>query len=229
MRRAKLQPATTALIPQLYALEKLSFPEDEAADEAGVFFRCQNANSYFQVLRKEYALHDSFGGDSHDYDSGSEEGDIIGYVNATLDTGTVIKHESMSSHNVDGETLVIHSVTIAPHFRRKGWGSFMLKAYLQLLLPNTQVKRILLLAKAHLLSFYVDCGFKVVRLSPVSTLPCLVLSSYTCMVMMSILTSVSPLPALSIHIFLTFHLRLFLSPCPHRNYRCSMVRTSGST
>lgn len=168
LRRAKLQPATIALIPQLYALEKLSFPEDEAADEEGMFFRCESANSYFQVLRKEYALHDGYGGDSHDYDSGSEEGDIIGYINGTLDTGSAIKHESMSNHNVDGDTLVIHSVTIAPHFRRKGWGSFMLKAYLQHMLPYTQVKRILLLAKAHLLSFYVDCGFKVVRLSPVT-------------------------------------------------------------
>lgn len=74
----------------------------------------------------------------------------------------------MSNHDPEGKLLAIHSVAIAEPYRRKGYATLMLREYIQ------SVKRVdrcpsklVLLAKAHLLGFYVRSGFQVVQPSPI--------------------------------------------------------------
>jgi len=74
----------------------------------------------------------------------------------------------MSQHESSGRTLVIHSVTISPAERRKGLGSVMLRKYVEKMVESISVDKILLLSKSDMLTFYVNCGFKLIRLSDVA-------------------------------------------------------------
>lgn len=134
---------------QIAIIEAASFPPDEKATLEGIRLRQEEAGDYFMVL--QYNISDG----------------VIGYVNATCTTDNVITHESMERHEPEGKTLVIHSVTIDERYRRKGHATFMLKAYLEAMKPYTNIRRILLLCKGKLLSFYRACGFNIVGLSPV--------------------------------------------------------------
>lgn len=93
---------------------------------------------------------------------------LVGFINGTCCSSVKILHESMFSHDVNGHTLVIHSVVIAPSYRKKGLGSVMLQKYIEEVCQvDTNVERILLLSKAELLTFYVRNGFTVLGLSEV--------------------------------------------------------------
>lgn len=135
-------------LDHLYALETASYPEDEAASLHSMEYRLENANDYFQV----YAQNDSA---------------IVGFVNGTLIPTSYITHESMHSHDPNGNHLIIHSVTIDPKYRRLKLGFTMLREYVDLMIKKTDVHRISLLSKEYLLEFYKSCGFEVIGLSAV--------------------------------------------------------------
>lgn len=142
------QRACAADAENIIALETASFPADEAASPEGVRMRLEHAVDYFVTMR-------------------SNEKDLIGFVNGTCCSKSFIEEESMSMHDPTGRTLVVHSVTIAAEHRRKGLGCAMLKAYMRHVARLGSVDLVLLLCKAYLLQFYIDCGFNLVRQSPV--------------------------------------------------------------
>ena len=145
--------ARTSDIPALAELERISFPEDEAATFESMLNRCEVANEFFMCF----------------YDNTAETQHIpIGFVNGTCSIETTIHHESMSTHHANGRSLVIHSVTVNPQHRRQGLGLAMLIDYVQAIKSMENIDRILLLSKAYLLSFYTSCGFTIDRLSSVS-------------------------------------------------------------
>ncbi|KAL3656605.1 hypothetical protein V7S43_018512 [Phytophthora oleae] len=141
-------------IRRVAAIEEASYPADEAATESGIRFRQKNAGPYFWV------------GYLPSEDTQSES--LVCFVNGTLTAKDELDDESMSQHDAHGSLLCIHSVVVDQAFRRRGLAAQMLKRYVGIILDSQpQVKRIMLIAKANLLGFYVSCGFSVTRLSPV--------------------------------------------------------------
>lgn len=144
------------------ALEAISYPPDEAATPAKIQYRIENANPFFCVLKRK------------------DSGNIIGFVNGTCTTENVIFHESMSHHVAGGRSLVIHSVTVDPNFRRQGIATNMLKMYIRKIGEYETISRILLLTKDNNILLYLKVGFQFLRISPVVhgqvTLPSLFLT-----------------------------------------------------
>jgi ribosomal protein S18 acetylase RimI-like enzyme/tRNA(Leu) C34 or U34 (ribose-2'-O)-methylase TrmL len=144
-----------------YEIESSSYPEDESATLEKLIYRQQHAGEYFICVTKP-----------HDETSDSEH--IIGFICSTR--CSEFTEESMSEHDANGSILAIHSVVVDEKYRRQGVASAMLKEYLTQMISFSSLvastgtngfSRILLLAKSHLLSFYVDCGFAVIRPSPI--------------------------------------------------------------
>lgn len=90
--------------------------------------------------------------------------------------------ESMSAlHDPTGPLLAVHSVVIGEEYRRQGLATKLLNRYIQNVLEQEKdlqlsdhtndksvpIDSIVLLAKQHLLGFYVRCGFRVNRPSPI--------------------------------------------------------------
>jgi GNAT superfamily N-acetyltransferase len=129
-------------------IEEDSFPEDEKASLEKILMRHETAGEYFRALV-----------DVND--------EIIGYINGTCIAQNYVTHESMETHDPQGQTLVLHSVTVRSDHRRQGHASFMLKAYLEAMKAESIVNSILLLCKADLCRFYANCGFQMVGVSSV--------------------------------------------------------------
>jgi predicted PhzF superfamily epimerase YddE/YHI9/ribosomal protein S18 acetylase RimI-like enzyme len=147
----KLELCSAADVWVVAALESASYPDDEAAAPATVAMRQQVAGTYFRVLKD------------------LTTGELVGFVNGTCIVTDEIHHESMSEHRAEGTTLVIHSVTVAPAHRRRKVGRSMVVAYVRALATECpELRRVLLLSKGYLLRFYMDCGFTLVKLSPVA-------------------------------------------------------------
>ncbi|RYH24683.1 GNAT family N-acetyltransferase [archaeon] len=130
------------------ALEKASYPEDEAASDEKIQYRIEEAGDYFYTLL-------------------TQEGDLIGFINGTCVDDITIHHDSMAHHVKGGRTLVIHSVVISAEYRRSKLATAMMSKYLSKLFEKNLCDLVLLLAKSYLLQFYIASGFKVIRLSPV--------------------------------------------------------------
>lgn len=140
-------------LDRVAALEAASYPPDEAASPDKIRFRQQHAGAFF--LAASLA-------------SDTAENRVVGFVNGTLAAGEELTDESMSEHDPRGSTLCIHSVVVDSALRRQGLARAMLKQYVREMVETQhQVKRIALISKAHLVGFYVSCGFTVTRLSPV--------------------------------------------------------------
>ena len=74
---------------ELFHIECICFPPDEAASLDSIKFRISNAGVFFQVLRFN--------------------GRLIGFINGTCSSHDKIHHESMTNHNSNGHVLIIHS------------------------------------------------------------------------------------------------------------------------
>lgn len=146
----QLCKANVSEVDEIAVLEARSFPTDEAASPDNIRGRITEARDFFYTYR----------------DTMSKS--LIGFVNGTCILSSKIYHESMSEHQPEGRTLVIHSVTIDASYRRQGLGSSMLKSYLECIVRYRTVDQILLLSKAAMLTFYVNCGFILVGASDVA-------------------------------------------------------------
>jgi predicted PhzF superfamily epimerase YddE/YHI9/ribosomal protein S18 acetylase RimI-like enzyme len=132
------------------AIEEASYPADEAASRSSLQYRQHHAERYFRCA----VLSEQQDDDEHD--------EIIGYVCSTR--CQQFTHGSMSSHDSAGRLLAIHSVAVAEDYRRKGIAKAMLRDYVEAIREmnsgaDKPVERIVLMAKADLLLFYIDAGF----------------------------------------------------------------------
>ncbi|KAJ0399451.1 hypothetical protein ATCC90586_003796 [Pythium insidiosum] len=151
LRLSPLDASAAADVARVIAMEAASYPADEAADAAKIRFRLQQAPAFFRVARLR-----------------GDDGALVGFVNGTLSTEQTLTEHAMSTHDARGELLCIHSVVIDSAHRRRGLATKMLTAYVQYVVHECpQVRRIALIAKTPLVAFYVQCGFRVTRLSPV--------------------------------------------------------------
>ena len=127
-------------LDELYALEEASYPADEAATRAKLELRLTKAGEYFYVLRE------------------SGEGPVVGYVCGTR--ATALTEESMAVHDPEGAVLCVHSVVVAPSWRRKGLAAWMVRLFcsrVERLSPS--VREFALLSKEANRGLYERCGF----------------------------------------------------------------------
>ena len=134
-------------IPTCYEIESASYPAAEAASKSALQYRQHHCSRYFRCAVLDGA------DDDHDV--------VIGFVCSTK--CHIFQHESMSVHEGSGRVLAIHSVVVAERYRRQGIATRMLKDYVQAVLAEDEdpPEKFVLLSKAHLLAFYVNCGFQV--------------------------------------------------------------------
>jgi len=141
---------------ELAALEALCFPPDEAASLETIRMRLAVARRWFRVLLTPNSSNDD------------STRSLVGFINGTLCSGAEIEHDSMTTHDSKGDTLVIHSVSVAPTHRRKGLGLQMLASYVKFVVEEApELRRIMLLSKPLYLNLYLKAGFQVLRKSPV--------------------------------------------------------------
>jgi len=137
-------------IPACAAIEAASYPASEAASKSSLQYRQHHCSSYFRcavIKNKDHADDD-------------DHATVIGFVCSTK--CHAFTHESMSAHDASGKLLAIHSVVVADEYRRQGIATRMLQDYIQSVLQEeSPPEKIVLLSKAHLLAFYVRCGFQV--------------------------------------------------------------------
>jgi predicted PhzF superfamily epimerase YddE/YHI9/predicted GNAT family N-acyltransferase len=159
-------------IPVCYDIESSSYPMDEAASLSSLQYRQQNASSYFMcavVGRSSMSNVDVDVDDGNHVISDSGTDTVIGFICSTR--CHTFTHDSMSIHVPDGTLLAIHSVVMKETYRRRGIATQMLQQYIQMIQSiniKSRPKKIVLLAKSHLLSFYVNCGFQVLQPSSIT-------------------------------------------------------------
>jgi ribosomal protein S18 acetylase RimI-like enzyme len=155
-------------LPICLQIETASYPPDEAASETSLRYRQENATPYFicAVIPTTESMSPNEWSNEH-------EDVVIGFICGTR--CHTFTHDSMTVHVPDGAILAIHSVVVAESYRRRGIASQMLQHYVRTItqqqhprqesvvdsITTTRINKIVLLAKAHLLSFYVNCGFQV--------------------------------------------------------------------
>jgi uncharacterized protein YciI/ribosomal protein S18 acetylase RimI-like enzyme len=154
-------------IRRCHEIEAASYPPDEAASLERLQYRQKHAEKYFQLCTIPATI------------PGEET--IVGFVCSTRCTS--FTEDSMSTHNPKGRLLAVHSVVVEERFRNCGIAKAMLRHYIQSIQEQQQhpqqystiedddktsfIESIVLLAKSHLLGFYVQCGFQVKRPSPI--------------------------------------------------------------
>jgi len=146
--RLSYRTPTPEDIPTCFEIEAASYPSDEAASLDSLEYRQKHASPYFQC-----AVFDDT---------------IIGFVCSTR--CDQFEEESMSTHAANGRLLAVHSVVVREDFRRKSVATHMLQKYLEKIKQENMdgtIQSVVLLAKQHLLGFYVNCGFSVNRPSPI--------------------------------------------------------------
>lgn len=169
LSRLSYRSPTPRDISRCFAIESASYPADEAASLEGLQYRQQHAGDYFQLC----VMIGENNSDSSTTDSTAVE-TIVGFICSTR--CNEFTEESMSTHDPTGKLLAIHSVVVEEPYRKQGIAKAMLQHYVanmkekqkQLQLSSDHpISSMVLLAKAHLLGFYVQCGFQVNRPSPI--------------------------------------------------------------
>jgi ribosomal protein S18 acetylase RimI-like enzyme/uncharacterized protein YciI len=154
----QFRPATLEDMDACYAIESASYPVDEAASREALEYRRAQATHYFRVATLATSTDED------------EIPAVIGFCCGTR--CQEFTEEAMStSHASDGKLLAIHSVVVDKQYRRQGIATVMLKEYMESISSSMDaddgLESTVLLAKSHLLAFYVNCGFTVLRPSPI--------------------------------------------------------------
>jgi ribosomal protein S18 acetylase RimI-like enzyme len=174
MNHIQYRSCQSSDVSRCLQIETSSYPSDEAATQTSLQYRQEYAAPYFVCAVTTAPLEDGVKTLENLPRTNSDVGStnslretVIGFICSTRCHS--FTHDSMTTHVSDGSILAIHSVVIDLPYRRRGIATQMLKQYIQTMsqLPtvnnsnNTRPSKIVLLAKAHLLSFYVNCGFQV--------------------------------------------------------------------
>ncbi|OQR92537.1 hypothetical protein ACHHYP_03520 [Achlya hypogyna] len=139
-------PAADAAVA--HALEIAAYPPHKAASLASIERRLNIAGTYFFGAYADAML--------------------IGFVNGTLATSDELTEEALNSHDALGRYLNIHSIVVDAAYRRRGLAKRLLRAYIGRVVDEAHVVRIAMISDPPLVKFYVGCGFRVTRQSPIA-------------------------------------------------------------
>jgi len=155
----KFRQVAPAEISACFEIEKASYPKDEAASKSVLQYRQHFAGKYFRCA----VIVSEDDEDHHDVEQ------IVGFICATR--CRVFTEKSMDTHDSTGPLLAIHSVVVDKRYRGRGIATAMLRNYIENMMSSSMatdgVQRFVLLAKVHLLAFYLKAGFSVLRLSDI--------------------------------------------------------------
>ncbi len=167
-------------LPKCYTIESGSYPPDEAASLESLQYRQHHAAPYFRcaallgvdeeaaATAKQQQQQQQPTQKADPTDSMKMTGEIVGFVTGTRCSAFDVA--SMTVHDPHGSMLAIHSVVVSEQYRRMGIGSAMLREYVasvRKMTVKTPIDKIVLIAKADKLAFYVRAGFSVVGISPI--------------------------------------------------------------
>ena len=115
-------------LARVTAVERASYPADEAASASSLEMRQREAGEFFMVARAVDSMDSSVlegarASDASGTAAAALDADarsIVGYVCGTLASGDVLDESTMSSHDPSGDVLAIHSVCVDERFRRRG-------------------------------------------------------------------------------------------------------------
>ena len=162
--QVRFQTCRPTDIPACYAIEAASYPAAEAASKSALQYRQHHCSRYFRCA----VLNGGGGGggvvmegEASNNNGDRDRDEVIGFVCSTKCHS--FRHESMSVHEASGRLLAIHSVVVAEKYRRQGIATLMVKDYIQTILAEDEdpPEKFVMLSKAHLLGFYVNCGLQV--------------------------------------------------------------------
>lgn len=154
-------------IPACYEIEQASYPQDEAASKSALQYRQHHAAPYFwcAVISRD-DTHNNINNNDNNYNNDAEDEIIVGYICSTR--CWEFTHDSLSTHDTSGPLLAIHSVVVSEKYRGQGIAMAMLKYYITAIAAMKDgIEKLVLMAKKDLLGFYVQCGFKVTRVSDI--------------------------------------------------------------
>ncbi|KAI9311098.1 acyl-CoA N-acyltransferase [Dichotomocladium elegans] len=141
-------PASLQDLDTVAALETASYHPDEAASREKlanrIGYAAETDLNLFMVARRV------------------SDNAIAGFVCSTLSQDPLVTDESMESHDRKGTTVCIHSVCVAPDFRRQGIATALLKHMIAELKAKNQYKRVALISRPVLISLYEAAGFKYI-------------------------------------------------------------------
>jgi predicted PhzF superfamily epimerase YddE/YHI9/GNAT superfamily N-acetyltransferase len=145
--RVECRTATPTDILRCFQLEK---SWNKNASKIDLQYRQHHAAPFFRCAVME---------------SGDDEDIIVGFVCSTR-INEFQDDNVLKSHRASGTILMIHSIVVAEEYRRQGLGKLMLNDYLQSL-RNASLKHpvsdVTVFATQELLTFFLHCGFSVVR------------------------------------------------------------------
>jgi len=139
----ELRPTMAKDLGVISGLEAASYPRDEAASATTLARRLEEAGDYFRTVWVD--------------------SELAGFICGTR--CSEFTASAMSDHDPLGECLAIHSVVVAPSFRRRGVAARAVRMYCDEQAPA--VSSIKLIAKAPLLGLYRRAGFEVLGLSAI--------------------------------------------------------------
>ncbi len=161
-------------LAEIIALEKESYPKDEAASRSQLQYRQHHAASFFRcaVIMDEDNKRTTASADINNMDSNSTSlngiGQLIGFVTATRCHS--FDEESMKVHDPMGKLLAIHSVVVKKEYRNHGIGKKMVRNYiesLKMMELKYGIEKVVLISKKEKLMFYLDCGFSIMGKSTI--------------------------------------------------------------
>jgi len=172
-------------LARVTAVERASYPADEAASASSLEMRQREAGEFFMVARAVDSMDSNGEGERASDASGTAAAEraaldadarsIVGYVCGTLASGDVLDESTMSLHDPSGDVLAIHSVCVDERFRRRGVAASALAHYVARWIVHddtrrendddddttttpTKVRRVRLLCKENLIPFYERYG-----------------------------------------------------------------------
>ncbi|CAO3587121.1 unnamed protein product [Absidia cylindrospora] len=146
-------PATLADLDVITDLEARSYTPDEAASKENIRLRIENSQKAAQPeLLFLVARHVST---------------IVGFLCTTLADTDLVTEESMSENAPSGKTVCLHSVCVSPEHRHQGIATCLLKHWINMHRTAHLYRRIALLSRPTLISFYCSVGFQKIGLSPI--------------------------------------------------------------
>ncbi|KAJ2725558.1 hypothetical protein GGI07_001186 [Coemansia sp. Benny D115] len=129
------------------SIEITGFSEEEAASLENMLYRFTNAPHLFLG---------AFG----------ENDELLGYIMSTQGASALVTHESMSKHDPNGPTVCIHSVCVAPKWRRRGIALRLLNAYTESVREYNKkqglnkINRLAMMSRQNLIPLYERAGYK---------------------------------------------------------------------
>lgn len=134
--------ATIKDLEELYNIESLCFPINEAASKETIEKRLNTFNDYFYILKKDNK--------------------IVSFINGILSNEKNLidkMYEDSSYHNINNKWYIIFGVDTLPNYQHQGYAKQLMNYVINDLKKQNKIG-IILTCKKELITFYEQFGYK---------------------------------------------------------------------